>query len=100
MGREISKESVPGIHKGVGPAHGWTVVGLVRVQLTNTKLSDIYKGVTIVADPDNTATVFIGRNSVTADKDVDTGGMPLKPEASIEIPIEDSTLQNCEIRAA
>lgn len=84
----IAKESVPGISDRQGFPHGWVVVGTSPVQLTAKIFAEVYKGVLIVADPDNTNTIFLGRASVTSDKDPDTGGIPLPPGASITIPIE------------
>ena len=92
MSNKVAKESVPGISKDSGPAHGWTSVGTTIAQLMDKTFSVTYKGVLIVSDPDNTVTIFIGRNGVTSDKDAETGGIPLSPDRSIFIPIEDPTL--------
>ncbi len=89
--QEIAKESVTGISPNAGPAHGHTVVGTTAAQLAAANLSAVFKGVLVVADPDNVATVYIGRKGVTADNNVDTGGIPLPAGASIFIPIEDPT---------
>lgn len=88
----IGKESVEGITPNSGPAHGHTVVGTTASQLTALKLSETYKGVLIVADPNNIAVIFIGRKVVTADNNVDTGGIPLPAGTAIFIPIEDPTV--------
>lgn len=90
--QSIGKESVEGITPNSGPAHGHTVVGTTASKLTPIKFSATYKGVLVVADSANIATVFIGREVVTADNDIDTGGIPLPAGASIFIPIEDPTL--------
>jgi hypothetical protein len=37
----------------------------------------------------NVDTVWIGRKNVTPNSDAGTGGMPLPPGASIELPVED-----------
>lgn len=89
--QEIAKESVTGINPNSGPAHGHTVVGTTAAQLASAKFSDVLKGVLVVADPANTVTVYIGREGVTANNNVDTGGIPLPAGASIFIPIEDPT---------
>ena len=37
----------------------------------------------------NTDVIFVGRKAVTADAAVGTGGVPLLPGSSIDLPIED-----------
>lgn len=92
MTRQIGKESVEGINPNTGPAHGHTVVGTSAVQLVPQKFSETFKGVLVVADASNSAVVYIGRKGVTADNDVDTGGIPLPAGTAIFLPIEDPTL--------
>ena len=87
---EIGKETVGGISKGAGPAHGHVVVGTSAVPLAAETVT-IHKGILVVADPNNATTVFLGRKAVTADNAVATGGIPLPPGASLFVPIEDLT---------
>lgn len=91
MTTEIGKETVQGISDGVGPAHGHVVVGTTAAPLATESVTDVKKGVLIVADPNNATTVYLGRKAVTADNNVDTGGIPLPPGASLFVPIEDLT---------
>lgn len=73
--------------------HGHTVVGPTAVPLT-TAPAKFTRGI-IVRAPGagdlvpNTDIVFIGRSAVTADSAEGTGGMPLLPGASMELPLED-----------
>lgn len=91
MTTEIGKETVIGISEGVGPAHGHVVVGTTAAPLVEESVIDVKKGVLVVAGPNNTTTVYLGRKVVTADNAVETGGIPLPPGASLFVPIEDLT---------
>lgn len=91
MTAEIGKESVAGIKTGDGPAHGHVVVGTAAAPLAAESVTKVHKGVLVVADPNNAATVYLGRKVVTADNAVATGGIPLPPGASLFVPIEDLT---------
>ena len=75
--------------------HGHTVVGLTRIRLTSQQYR-LIKGLVIRApgadDPvPNTGRIWIGGSAVTADSNVGTGGMPLVPGESIELPVDDPT---------
>jgi hypothetical protein len=75
--------------------YGHKVVGATAVQLTAIS-AEMRKGILIrapgVTDPTpNTHTVWIGTNeSVTADSDVETGGMPLIPGAALTVPAQNA----------
>jgi hypothetical protein len=68
------------------------VIGVTAVKINDIGFRFI-KGILLRApgtvDPTpNTATIWIGSPSVTADMAVETGGFPLPPGASIFIPTE------------
>jgi hypothetical protein len=75
--------------------YGHKVVGATAVRLTAFS-AEMRKGVLLRAPGDldptpNTHTIWIGTNeSVTADSDVETGGMPLVPGAAITVPAKDA----------
>lgn len=71
--------------------YGHKVVGATAVRLTDVS-AEMVKGVLVRtpgdADPTpNTATIWVGNNpKVTADSNVETGGMPVIPGAALTIP--------------
>ena len=79
---------------------GHTVVGTVAVPLTKSTLGvggqGLYRGILVRAagageNTPNTDIVYIGRCGVTADNALDTGGFPLLPGASIQLPCDDAS---------
>ena len=75
---------------------GHTVVGASAVQLTALEFT-FTKGLLIRApgsdDPvANTAPIWVGGKGVTANSNVATGGVPLAPGESINLPVNDPTL--------
>jgi hypothetical protein len=73
--------------------HGHTVVGPVAVPLTPLSMK-LVRGILLRAPGPNdlnpnTDVIFVGRKAVTADAAVGTGGVPLLPGSSIDLPIED-----------
>jgi hypothetical protein len=74
---------------------GHCLVGNVPTPISSQPLKRKNRGVLLHApgpgDPRgaNTDVVYIGGAQVTADRNAGTGGIPLLPGASLEIPIED-----------
>lgn len=68
------------------PRFGHTVVGTSAKKLCDIEKS--FKGVLIRADGGNSATVYVGGPSVTANSSA-TGGFPLVAGAAIQIPFDD-----------
>ena len=69
-----------------------TVVGTTPTQLTNLSYKFV-RGIIIRApgpndDNPNVAIVYVGGSSVTADYSA-TGGVPLPPGSSLELPVDD-----------
>jgi hypothetical protein len=74
---------------------GHKTVGTTAVQLTTLGF-EFSKGLLIRApgsnDPtSNTNCIWIGGKGVTADSDAETGGMPLPPGDSINLPVNSPT---------
>ena len=74
---------------------GHQVVGLTAVQLTSQQYN-FEKGLFLRApgasDPTpNTNCIWVGGAGVTADSDQGTGGIPLAPGDSINLPVNDPT---------
>jgi len=76
--------------------HGHKAAGLTRAQLTPTSrvlIRGIYLYCPGGDDPTpNTATVWVGGATVTADSDANSGGIPLVPGNSIFLQISDPSL--------
>jgi hypothetical protein len=73
--------------------HGHVGVGVTAVPLTNLSFK-LDRGLLVrapgAADSiPNTAAVWVGRQAVTADLAVGTGGMPLLPGQSLVLPVDD-----------
>ena len=86
---DINKESLGGTLM-----HGHQTAGTTRRQLVEGKY-EVLKGVLMRApgsgDPTpNTAPIWVGGKSVTADSSA-TGGMPLPPGESMFLPVDDPT---------
>ena len=75
--------------------HAVTVTPSVAVPLTTTPTKPVLNRGIVVRAPGagdavpNVDTVWIGRAGVTPDQNVGTGGMPLLPGASMELPLDD-----------
>ena len=82
---DIFKESSP----TAGLYNGHTVVGTSAVALCPKLASN--RGVLIRAGDTNTAPIWVGRASVTADSAA-TGGMPIPPATALFIPCDDPSL--------
>lgn len=84
---EITKETVREIK------NGWQTAGLERVQITPLELYAL-KGILMTCPGSqyegggNDAMIWIGGPKVTADQNVNSGGMPIAPGSSIFIPCE------------
>ncbi len=84
----IIKESVSGLQ------HGHKTVGTTAIQLIESLTGDPNKGVLLrcpgPSDPSpNTAPIWVGSKTVTADSAESTGGMPIVPGESLVIPVDD-----------
>ncbi len=66
--------------------HGHVVVGVAAAILLSRSLN-CKIGITLHANASNTKTIWIGKSGVTADSNAVTGGFPLTPGSSIDIPI-------------
>ncbi len=66
--------------------HGHIAVGTSAAQLLDRDLG-FKSGIILYASSANVANIWIGRESVTADADSNTGGFPLVPGSSVELPI-------------
>lgn len=84
MGIELDRE----VSDTRGMVYGRTTVGLVPVPLTGRRTLDntnkLFRGVDIVANPNNTTNVYVGLSTVSI-----SDGMPLRPGFSISLPIDD-----------
>lgn len=74
--------------------HGWVDVGTSEVQVAPNVPAEVHKGILVRApgstdDVPNTAVVYVGHAGVTANDEVATGGWPLAPGNSVNIPISD-----------
>ncbi len=74
--------------------HGHTVVGTTPVPIMPVYVK-LIRGIMVRAPGPNdlfpnTDIVFIGRKKVTADHATGTGGFPLLPGGSVELPVEDA----------
>ncbi len=74
---------------------GHTVVGVTAVRLTSLGF-EFSKGLLLRApgadDPTpNTNFIWVGGSGVTADSDTGTGGIPIPPGDSINLPVNDPT---------
>ncbi len=68
--------------------HGHIVVGVAAAQLLD-RLLRCKQGIALHANVSNTNNIWIGRQGVTADNNIITGGFILTPGSSLELPIED-----------
>lgn len=62
-------------------------IGTSAVSLTTINDDVVERGITIIADGNNTGTVYIGGDTVTANGSDTTTGVPLSAGDSIYIPI-------------
>jgi len=65
-------------------------IGTTAVQLTSTSTRCVH-GVLVLADPDNSGDVYVGREGVTAGTADATDGVRLRPGDAIEIEIDEVT---------
>ncbi len=68
--------------------HGHFVVGAAAARLSSRKFN-FKQGVILAASLDNTKNIWIGKQGLTADNTAGTGGFPLTPGSSMEIPVEE-----------
>lgn len=69
-------------------SYGHNVIGVAASAL-NLLISNLRYGIILLADSDNTVNIWIGKSNVTADNNATTGGFPLIPGSSIELPFSD-----------
>ena len=68
--------------------HGHCVIGATRSILGQSTINLRY-GIIFYADEDNTAAIWVGNSSVTANSNATTGGFPLSAGSSIMLPFSD-----------